>query len=50
MSTYRSITCATGLSADRALRAACAKRVGLEPSPMNAGHTWLSLVQELPME
>jgi hypothetical protein len=50
MSTYRSTECATGLTADRALRAAFAQRDGLEPSPMNAGHKWLPLVQELPME
>ena len=50
MSTYRSIACATGLNADRVLRAAFAQRVGLEPSPMNTGHKWLPLVQELPRE
>jgi len=49
MSTYRSFDCATGLTADRALRAAFVQRVGLKPSPMNAGHTWLPLVQELPL-
>lgn len=50
MSTYRSIECATGLTADRALRAAFVQRVGLEPSSMNGGHKWLSRVQELPVE
>ncbi len=50
MSTYRSIACATGLTADRALHAAFTQRTGLEPSPTNARHTWLPLVQELPME
>ena len=50
MSTYRSIACATGLKADRILSAAFAQRIGLEPSPMNGGHKWLSLAQEFPME
>jgi hypothetical protein len=50
MSTYRSIERATGLKADRVLGAAIAQRDGLEPSPMNGGHKWLSLAQELPME
>ena len=50
MSTYRSIECATGLKADRALSAAFAQRVGLESSPMNGGHMWLSIALELPME
>jgi hypothetical protein len=50
MSTYRSTDCATGLTADRALRAAFAHRAGLEPSPMNGCHKWLPLVQELPVE
>ncbi len=50
MSTYRSIECTTGLTADRVLGAAFAQRVGFEPSPMNAGHKWLSPVQELPVE
>lgn len=50
MSTYRSFECATGLTADRELRAAFVQRVGIEPSPMTDGHKRLSLVQELPME
>ena len=48
MSTYRSIECATGLTADRALRAAVIQRLGFEP--MNANHKRLSPVDELPME
>lgn len=50
MSTYRSFECATGLTADRELRAAFVQRVGIEPSPMTDGHKRLSLVQELLME
>lgn len=50
MCTYRSAERATGLKADRALDAAFVQRIGLESSPMNGGHTWSSLVQELPME
>ena len=50
MSTYRSIACATGLKADRVLSAAFVQRIGLESSPMNGGHKWLSLAQEFPME
>jgi len=49
MSAYRSTKCANGLTADRVLRAAFIQRIGLEPSPMNAGHKCLPLVQELPM-
>ena len=49
MSTYRSTECTTGLTADRELRAAFVQQVGIEPLPMNSGHKWLSLVQELPM-
>lgn len=48
MSTYRSVECTIGLTADRGLRAAFVQR-GLEPSPMNGGHKRLSLVKELPM-
>jgi hypothetical protein len=50
MRTYRSSGYATGLKADRVLGAAFAQRIGLESSPMNGGHAWLSLAQELPME
>ena len=50
MSTYRSVECATGVTADRALRAALVQRVGLEPSPINGGHKWLPRAQELPVE
>lgn len=49
MSTYRSHECATGLTADRELRAAIVKRFGAKTSPMNVGQMWLPLVQELPV-
>lgn len=49
MSTYRSTDCMIGLEADHELRAAFAQRVGIEPSPVDGGHKWLTLVQELRM-